>query len=123
MAKGLAALAGGAYIVISPLIGVVGAFMSGSATVSCILFSALQYQTAHILGMPKVLIVALQVIGGAMGNMVCVHNIVAACTTCGTIGSEGKLLRSNILPCVIFCAIAVIVMGITMSMGIDPLPL
>lgn len=123
MAKGLAALAGGAYIVISPLIGVVGAFMSGSATVSCILFSALQYQTAHILGMPKVLIVALQVIGGAMGNMVCVHNIVAACTTCGTIGSEGKLLRSNILPCVIFCAIAVIVMVITMSMGIDPLPL
>ncbi|MBR3188164.1 MAG: L-lactate permease [Lachnospiraceae bacterium] len=123
MAKGLAALAGRGYVVISPFIGVVGAFMSGSATVSCILFSALQYQTAELLAMPKVLIVALQVIGGAMGNMVCVHNIVAACTTCGTIGSEGRLLRSNILPCIIFCAIAIAVMAGAMSMGIDPMPL
>ena len=39
MAEGLAALAGKAYIVVAPLIGVVGAFISGSATVSTTLFA------------------------------------------------------------------------------------
>lgn len=49
MAEGLAALAGKAYIVVAPLIGVVGAFISGSATVSTTLFASLQFETATIL--------------------------------------------------------------------------
>ena len=78
MARGLAALVGKGYIVVAPLIGVLGAFISGSATVSTTLFSSLQYETATILALPELLIIAMQVSGGAMGNMTCVNNIVAA---------------------------------------------
>lgn len=123
MARGLAALAGKAYVIIAPLIGVLGAFMSGSNTVSNTLFSSLQFETATILAMPQVFIVALQNNGGAIGNMVCVNNVVSACATTGTIGNEGKIIRTNIVPCIIYCAIVVIVLGGAMLMGINPVPL
>ncbi len=55
----------GAYFLIAPFVGVLGAFMSGSCTVSNTLFSALQFETASLLVMPQVLIVALQNMGGA----------------------------------------------------------
>ena len=123
MARGLAALAGKAYVIVAPLIGVLGAFMSGSNTVSNTLFSSLQFETATILAVPKVFIVALQNNGGAIGNMVCVNNVVSACATTGTIGNEGKIIRTNIVPCIIYCAIVVIVLGGAMLMGINPVPL
>lgn len=123
MAKGLAALAGQAYFAIAPFIGVIGAFISGSATVSTILFASLQYESASILKISPLLIVALQVIGGAVGNMVCANNIVAACTTCGTLGSEGRMMRSNALPMVICSAMAAIILGSMILMGMDPYPL
>lgn len=120
MARGLAALAGKAYIVISPLIGVLGAFMSGSNTVSNTLFSGLQFETATILAMPQVLIVALQNNGGAIGNMICVNNVVSACATTGTIGNEGKIIKTNALPCVVYCVIVVAVLGGIMLTGMVP---
>lgn len=123
MARGLAALAGHAYVIVAPLIGVLGAFMSGSNTVSNTLFSSLQFETATILAMPQVFIVALQNNGGAIGNMLCVNNVVSACATTGTIGNEGKIIRTNIVPCIIYCAIVVIVLGGAMLMGINPVPL
>ena len=123
MARGLAALVGKAYIVVAPLIGVLGAFISGSATVSTTLFAALQYETATILALPQLLIIAMQVAGGAMGNMTCVNNIVAACTTCGTIGAEGRLIRSNCIPMLIYCALTVLILGGAILMGANPFPL
>ncbi len=123
MARGLAALVGKGYIVVAPLIGVLGAFISGSATVSTTLFSSLQYETATILALPELLIIAMQVSGGAMGNMTCVNNIVAACTTCGTIGAEGRLIRSNVVPMLIYCALTVLILGGAIMMGVNPFPL
>ena len=41
----------------------------------------------------------------------------------GTIGNEGKIIRTNIVPCIIYCAIVVIVLGGAMLMGINPVPL
>ncbi len=120
MANGLADLFGTAYIVVAPIIGVIGAFISGSATVSNTLFSSLQYAAAARLGLPTLLILAMQVMGGAMGNMVCVNNIVSACATCGTLGSEGRLLRSDIIPCLIYAVLTVIILGGMIVMGIDP---
>jgi len=123
MAEGLASLAGKAYIIVAPLIGVLGAFMSGSNTVANTLFSSLQFETASILAMPQVFIVALGNNGGAIGNMVCVNNVVSACATTGTIGNEGRIIRTNAVPCVIYCLIVVAVLGGATMMGIDPVPL
>ena len=123
MAKALAAIAGKAYIIIAPFIGVLGAFMSGSNTVSNTLFSSLQFETAGLIGLPTVFIVALQNCGGAIGNMVCVNNVVAACATTGTNGNEGKIIRTNALPMVLFSILVVVVVLICIGIVGDPVPL
>lgn len=123
MAEALAKIFQSAYIIIAPVIGVLGSFMSGSNTVSNTLFAGLQFQTASILKMSPVLIVALQNIGGAAGNMICVNNVVAACATTGTMGNEGKIIKTNALPCLIYCLIAIIVLGALILTGVDPLGL
>jgi lactate permease len=96
----------GLWPIFAPFIGILGAFMSGSNTTSNILFSGFQFGVADQIGMSKSIIVALQVVGGAAGNMICVHNVVAACTTVGVLGKEGKVIRTNIIPCVIYALVA-----------------
>ena len=123
MAKGLADLFQGAYIIVAPLIGVLGAFMSGSNTVSNTLFAPLQFETATMLGMSQVLIVALQNNGGAIGNMVCVNNVVAACATTGTSGNEGLIIKTNVVPMIIYCVIVIAVVAVAMALGINPVPI
>lgn len=122
MASALATLFNKVYFIIAPLIGVLGSFMSGSCTVSNTLFSPLQFETAKLAGLPPVLIVALQNMGGAIGNMVCVNNVVAACATTYTSGNEGKIIRINIIPCLIYAVIVAIVVGILLAVGFDPMP-
>ena len=122
MASALANIFKSAYFIVAPLIGVLGAFMSGSCTVSNTLFSPLQFETATMVGLSQVLIVALQNCGGAIGNMVCVNNIVSVCATTGTNGNEGKLIRTNIVPCMIYCAVVAAVVGIFLAAGINPMP-
>ena len=87
------------------------------------LFAGLQFQTATLVHMSPVLIVALQNIGGAAGNMVCVNNVVAACATTGTIGNGGKIIKSNAQPCLIYCLISIAVLGGMILLGVDPLGL
>lgn len=123
MALALAHIFKSAYIIIAPIIGVLGAFMSGSNTVSNTLFAGLQFQTATLVKMSPVLIVALQNIGGAAGNMICVNNVVAACATTGTMGNEGRIIKTNIIPCLIYCVIAILVLGGLILSGADPLGL
>lgn len=122
MAHALANLFSGTYFVIAPLIGILGAFMSGSCTVSNILFASLQFETASIVGLSQVFIVALQSIGGGIGNMICVNNIVAVCATTGTNGNEGKIIKVNIFPCLIYAAVVVIVIGLCIFAGVNPMP-
>ena len=122
MAIVVARLSGPFYPLFSPFVGALGAFLSGSATVSNILFSSLQFETAFFLGLPEVLIVSLQVIGGAIGNMVCVNNIVAVCATVGIVEMEGKIIRTNALPMFLYGITASMIVFILIGFGVDPLP-
>ncbi len=122
LSNAMAALFSGAYFIAAPLIGVLGAFMSGSNTVSNTLFASIQFETASILGISQVLIVALQAMGGAIGNMICVHNIVAVCATTGTVGNEGRLIRTNIIPCLIYALVVAVLVGIFLYIGVNPMP-
>lgn len=92
----------GVWPMFAPFIGILGAFMSGSNTTSNILFSGFQYGVADQIGMSRLIIVGLQVVGGAAGNMICVHNVVAACTTVGVLGKEGRVIRTNAIPAFIY---------------------
>ena len=71
-----------------------------------------------MVGLPQVIIVALQNNGGAIGNMVCVNNVVSACATTGTMGNEGKIIRTNFVPCIAFCIVVVVVSLIVMNLGL-----
>ena len=110
MAKFFADISGQAYVAVAPLVGVLGAFFSGSNTVSNMLFSGLQYETATLVGLKTEVIVALQNVGGAIGNMVCINNIVAVCATVGLLGKgEARCLTYNIAPAIFYAIIAVII--------------
>ena len=112
MAEALSKVGKGLYIVISPVIGVLGAFISGSNTVAVTLFANLQEQAANNLGLNTAIIVAANTIGGSIGNMICVNNVVAACATAGTGGKEGKIIRINIIPTVIYSALVILTFAI-----------
>jgi lactate permease len=98
MASAMVGIFRGTWPLIDPFIGALGSFMSGSNTVSNMLFSQFQFNIAHELDLSTLLIVSLQNIGGAMGNMICVHNVIAACATVGLAGVEGLLIKRNLIP-------------------------
>lgn len=104
-----AAGAGRAWPLIAPLIGVLGTFITGSATASNILFSELQLSTASNLSLPPATMVAAQSFGAAIGNIVAPHNIIAGSATVGLIGREGDILRLTARPCALYAGIGGIV--------------
>ena len=115
MAEALSKVGRGLYIVISPVIGVLGAFISGSNTVAVTLFANLQEQAASNLSLNTAIIVAANTIGGSIGNMICVNNVVAACATAGTTGREGKIIRINAIPAVIYTGIVILVLFVAIG--------
>ncbi len=102
MADGLGYLFKSLYLWVAPLVGAVGAFISGSNTVSNTLFSGLQLETAILVGLPQVIVLTLQNTGGAIGNMICINNVVSACATTGINGKEGRIIRLNVIPFLLF---------------------
>ncbi|MBB6646541.1 L-lactate permease [Halobellus ruber] len=89
---------GAAFPFFSGFIGAFGAFIAGSNTVSDILFGLFQYQAAQQIGAPTQVIVAGQAVGGAIGNLIAIHNVVAALTVVGLIGEEGRVIRLELIP-------------------------
>jgi lactate permease len=119
MAKATAMVAGHSWPLFASFVGALGGFITGSNTVSDLLFAEFQWGVAAQLDLPRQIIVALQAVGGAMGNMVCVHNIVAASATVGLVGMEGVLIKRDALPLVIY-GLVVGLMGLLFSYVLFP---
>lgn len=98
MAEWVAVHVGMIYPFFAPWIGALGAFIAGSNTVSNLMFSLFQYGVAQKMSMPGSLMIALQAVGAAAGNMIAIHNIVAASATVGFLNREGLVLRKTIVP-------------------------
>ena len=98
LADGVAALAGSAWPIFAPFIGGLGAFVAGSNAVSNMMFSLFQFGVGERIGVDPTWIVALQAVGGAAGNMICVHNVVTASAVVGLLGREGAVIRMTLLP-------------------------
>ena len=90
--------AGGVYPFFAALVGAFGAFLAGSNTVSDILFGTFQYGVATELGISRTVLVAAQAVGGAIGNLIAVHNVVAALAVVGLVGEEGRVIRYELIP-------------------------
>ncbi len=100
LAEGVAALVGQAWPAFAPLIGGLGAFVAGSNTISNMMFSEFQFVVGQRIGADPTWVVALQAVGGAAGNTICVHNVVAASAVVGLVGREGEVIRKTSL---VFC--------------------
>ncbi len=84
----------------------VGAFFAGSCTVSNLTFGPIQDAIATKMGLDRTLILALPSVGGAMGNMVAIHNLVAVCSMLGLGNQEGAILKRTTGPMLLSGAIA-----------------
>jgi len=102
-------IAGRAWPAYSAVIGALGAFIAGSNTISNMTFSLFQFDVACRIDLSPLWIVALQAVGGAAGNMVCVHNVVAASATVGLLGHEGALIRKTLIPTAYYLAAAAVI--------------
>lgn len=100
LAQSAAAAFHDTWPLVSPWIGAMGAFIAGSNTISNMMFSYFQWSTASQIGLNTDLaaqVVALQAIGGAAGNMISVHNVVAACAVVGLVNKEGYVIRKTLV--------------------------
>ncbi|PZE20652.1 L-lactate permease [Paenibacillus xerothermodurans] len=90
------ASAGMLFPLVSPLLGWLGVFITGSDTSSNMLFGNLQKVSATSIGMSPVLAVAANCSGGVMGKMISPQSIAVACAAVGMSGSESKLFRFTV---------------------------
>ncbi|OAZ98965.1 L-lactate permease [Halomonas sp. G11] len=123
MAQAVASGVGDIYPFFAPAVGAMGAFIAGSNTVSNLMLAEFQFSVAETLGLSTAMMVALQAVGAAAGNMIAIHNVVAASATVGLLGREGATIRKTILPTIYYLVatgliglIAFYVLGVT-----DPL--
>ncbi|WP_394221345.1 L-lactate permease [Alteromonas gracilis] len=86
--KHMAELSGSNWPFFAPLLGALGSFFSGSATISNLTFAGIQHAIAEQLSLPLSVVLALQSVGAAMGNMVCINNIVAVTAILGLKGQD-----------------------------------
>lgn len=104
-----AGLVGDAFPALSATVGALGAFIAGSNTVSNMMFSQFQFEVAQTLTISSAVVVALQAVGAAAGNMIAIHNVVAASATVGLLGREGTTLRKTILPTIYYLVVTGII--------------
>ena len=102
LATSAAGTLGGIWPLLAPAIGALGAFVTGSATASNLLFGQFQYAAATNAGLSPTLMTAAQGFGAAVGNLVAPFNIVAGGATVGLIGREGEVLRRTLPPALLY---------------------
>ena len=95
----------GIWTLLAAYVGELGSFIAGSATVSAITFSPVQQSIASSYGLNENLILSLGLLGGAAGNMICVHNVVSVATVVDATGEEGTIIKKTLLPALLYALI------------------
>ena len=106
MSNSVASIFGSVWPFIAVFVGGLGAFITGSATVSNLLFGDFQYETALLLNLSPILVLAIHSIGGAIGNMISINNVVTASAIVGLHGEDYKIIRKTIVPFFVYGIIA-----------------
>ncbi len=89
------------WIPAAPAVGALGAFVTGSATASNILFTEFQVAAADAVDAAAVVVAAAQGVGAGIGNVVAPHNIIAGCATVAAAGQEGAIMRRTAPVCLL----------------------
>jgi lactate permease len=109
------AATGGAFAVLSPILGWLGVAVTGSDTSANSLFGALQVTAAHQAGLSDVLMAASNSSGGVLGKMISPQNLAIAAAAVGLDGKEGDIFRRVILWSLGFLLLLCILSGLQAS--------
>jgi lactate permease len=104
--ESLADVTGDKWVYFSSFMGALGSFFSGSATISNLTFASIQDSIATTLSLDRTTILALQSVGGSLGNMVSINNIVAVASILALGNMEGYILKRTVVPMVIYAVLA-----------------
>lgn len=105
------AVTGSLFPLMAPVIGAVGAFVTGSGTSSGLLFGSVQLQAAEALGMDPYWIVALNSLGVGAGKMISPQSLAIGMAAVQVTGAEGKLL-SRALPIAVVFVVLMAALGL-----------
>ncbi|MGC4118955.1 MAG: L-lactate permease [Myxococcales bacterium] len=105
IAVALAGATGKAFPALSPLIGALGTFLTGSNTSSNVLFGALQKQTALQIGADPNWLVAANAAGATAGKMISPQSIAVAASATAQQGREGELLRGTLAQALLYTVV------------------
>jgi len=98
---------GHAFPAVSPVIGWLGVFLTGSVTSSAALFGKLQQVTAVQIGVNPVLTTSANLFGGVVGKLISPQSIAIACAATGLVGRETDIFRSTFRYSLILLAIVI----------------
>jgi len=101
-----ASITGRSWPFFAPVLGALGSFFAGSATVSNLTFAGIQESIARTLGFDRTSILALQSVGAALGNMVAISNIIAVTSILDLRNQEGFVLKRTVVPLIVYCLVA-----------------
>lgn len=107
-----AATAGVAFPFLSPFLGWIACFLTGSDTSAQALFGKLQQVTATKIGVNPVLTVASNSTGAVTGKMISPQSIAVASASTGLVGKESDLFRFTFKHSLIFTVIIGIIVTI-----------
>ena len=102
----LVTVTGKSFPLISPLIGTLGGFVTGSGTSTCVLFGPMQAETATAIGADPSWLVASNTCGAGIGKMISPQGIAIGAASAGLTGQESKILSQAVKYCVVFVVIA-----------------
>ena len=109
------AAAGGAFALLSPILGWLGVAVTGSDTSSNSLFGALQVTAANQAGLSDILMAAANSSGGVLGKMVSPQNLAIAAAAVGMNGKEGDIFRRVVVWSLLFLLLMCILSALQAS--------
>lgn len=110
---------GSYWVYFASFLGAIGSFFSGSNTVSNLTFGSIQQSIALSTGLSSTTMLAAQSVGGAMGNMICLNNIIAVCSVTGIKNQEGYIIKKTIVPCLVYGLVVAVALFVFMQISPD----
>lgn len=119
LAAGIAGVAPGpVYALLSPFVGALGAFLTGSNMSSNILFGPLQAQTAEALEINPAFVLAAQTAGAAIGASIAISTVLLGLGAVGAGVQTGSAIR-RLLP---YMAVSLAAIGLLALVGVLVFP-
>lgn len=106
VATTLVAVTGRYFPFLSPLVGILGAFVTGSGTSTCVLFGPMQAGTAEVIGIAPQWLAASNSLGAGIGKMISPSNVAIGAAAAGLSGKENKIIGTAFKYVVVFAVIS-----------------